>query len=295
MRTIHLEYAGATAEVQLRGGQMASYKTPDGREILWQADPAVWGQHAPVLFPVCGSVKEGTLKIAGKSYPMAKHGFTRDSEFSVVRRGTDFIELVLTPTDESRPQYPFDFAFHVIYTMLPHGFRTAFLVENHSENVMPFCVGGHPGFICPMEEGSSFTDYDLIFPETEDGWNALVPGGGCIDGGEILPCLRDEGRIPLDHSWFDDRDALVLTHIKSRSVRLISRKSGKGLRIDYPKMEVLAVWSMPGAGADYICLEPWHGMPDTADATGNFEDKPFVTLLAPGQAWQAEFEMSLIS
>jgi len=30
------------------------------------------------------------------------------------------------------------------------------------------------------------------------------------------------------------------------------------------------------------------------DATGNFEDKPFVTLLEPGKAWQGSFEVTLI-
>ena len=294
MENIRLSFQGAQAEVQLRGAQMASYRTPEGREIIWQADPAVWAQHAPVLFPVCGSVKNERIRIAGQEYPLVKHGFTRNPDFRVVRQGEDFVELVLEPTEESRPQYPFDFAFHVIYTLQPHGYRTTFLVENRSDRVMPFCAGGHPGFICPMEEGAAFEDYDLVFPEKEDGWNALAPGGGCIDGGETLECLRDEGRIPLTHDWFDPRDALILTHVKSRSVCLVNRNTGRGLRFDFPKMEVLAVWSKPGAKADYVCLEPWHGMPDTVDATGNFEDKPFVTLLEPGKAWQGSFEVTLI-
>lgn len=291
---IMLHCGDASAKIQLRGGQIASWKTPDGRERLWQADPAVWAQHAPVLFPVCGSVKDGVISIGGEKYAMPKHGFTRNPDFRLVRKGSDFAELVLTPTEESRPLYPFEFAFHVTYTLKENGYRTAFLVENLSDRPMPFCVGGHPGFICPMEPDSRFEDYELLFPEKEDGWNALAPGGGYIDGGETLECLRDEGRIPLRHEWFDTRDALVLTHVKSRSVLLVRRGTRNGLRFDFPKMEVLAVWSKPGAHADYVCLEPWHGMPDTADATGRFEDKPFVTILAPGEAWQGEFEATLI-
>ena len=294
MDPITLQYQGATARIQLRGAQIASYRTPEGREIIWQADPAVWPQHAPVLFPVCGSVKDGKIIINGTAYPMAKHGFTRNPDFTVARRGADFAELVLTPTEESKPQYPFDFALHVIYIMKEKGYRTAFLVENKSDTVMPFCIGGHPGFICPMEDGAVFEDYDLVFPEKEDGWNALAPGGGCLDGGETLDCLRDTGVIPLKHEWFDSRDALVLTRLKSRSVKLVHRRSGHGLRFDFPKMEVLAVWSMPGKGADYVCLEPWHGMPDEKTASGRFEDKPFVTLLQPGEAWQASFDVTLI-
>ena len=294
MSDVMLSCQGATAKIQLKGGQIASYRTPEGREVIWQADPAVWAQHAPVLFPVCGSVKDGQIRVAGKAYPMAKHGFTRNPDFALVTRGDDFAELALTPTEESRPMYPFDFVLRVSYFIRPDGFRTVFVVENRSDAVMPFCVGGHPGFVCPMEPGAAFEDYELVFPEKEDGWNALAPGGGCIDGGETLACLRDEGKIPLNHQWFDERDALVLTHVKSRSVCLVHRESGHGLRFDYPKMEVLAVWSKPGAGADYVCLEPWHGMPDTVDATGNFEDKPFVTLLKPGEAWQASFNVTLL-
>ena len=31
----------------------------DGVEHMWQADPAVWGYHAPILFPWTGRLKDG--------------------------------------------------------------------------------------------------------------------------------------------------------------------------------------------------------------------------------------------
>ena len=79
-----------------------------------------------------------------------------------------------------------------------------------------------------------------------------------------------------------------------RSVDLVNRNSGHGLRFDFPKMEVLAVWSMPNANADYVCLEPWHGMPGRAQDSDNFEDKPYVTLLAPGKVYTTWFTTTLI-
>ena len=33
----------------------------DGREYLWQADPTFWGKHAPVLFPIVGSLRGDCL------------------------------------------------------------------------------------------------------------------------------------------------------------------------------------------------------------------------------------------
>lgn len=293
MSNICLKYGSTTAEIRLKGAQMVSFKGSNGREVMWQADPTVWPNYAPVLFPVCGMPKDETVIIDGVTYPMAKHGFTRNPDFKVEKVGEDFVELILTPTEESRPQYPFDFVFHVIYTLRENGFRTTFLVENKSDRVMPFCVGGHPGFIVPMEDGAAYTDYQLVFPEKENGKNMLCPGGRNIDGHEFIPF--EDGRIlPLSHELFDERDALLFAELKSRKVDLVHKVTGHGLRFSYPKMEVLAVWSMPKKNADYVCLEPWHGMPGQVTESGRFEDKPFVTLLQPGQSHQCGYDVELI-
>ena len=292
MDNLSLRYGNTTAVVQRKGAQIISFKGNEGREVIWQANPDVWASHAPVLFPVCGMVKNGKVMIDGVSYPMGKHGFARTPEYEVAKIGDDFVDLVLTPDEQSRPQYPFEFVFHVIYTLKENGFRTDFVVENKSERVMPFCVGGHPAFIVPMEDGAVFTDYQLVFPCKEEGRSLLVPGG-FIDGEEIIP-LENGNTLPLDYKWFDTRDTLIFPEMNSRRVDLVHKVSGKGLRISYPKMEVLAVWTKPNAHADYICLEPWHGTPSFANESGHFEDKPYVTLLEPGRSYQCGFEVELI-
>ena len=291
---VSLHYGNSHAEVHLRGAQICSFHGSDGREVIWQADPAVWAQHAPVLFPVCGSVKDDHIKIGGVSYPMRKHGFTREAIFEVGKQGDDFVELVLGPTETSKEMYPFDFRFHVTYSLFENGYTTTFLVENRSNRVMPFCVGGHPAFICPMEQDAKFEDYQLVFPQVEDGKNALAPTGKLIDGWDYIPGFHNAAILPLRHELFDERDALLFTELKSRSVKLVHRDSKKGLNFEFPKMEVLAVWSKPHANADYVCLEPWHGIPECVGESGNMEDKPFVTLLAPGHCYKTWFTVTLI-
>lgn len=294
MAEFELRYGNTTAKVRTKGAQITSFKGTDGREVIWQADPAVWAQHAPVLFPVCGSVRDGKIVIAGKTYPMTKHGFTREPDFAVSHLGDDFIDLVLTPTEESKPMYPFDFAFHVTYRLFENGYTTTFLVENKSDAVMPMCVGGHPGFVCPMEPGAAFEDYQLVFAREESGENTLAPNGYLADGTEHLDELQNGRVLPLSHQLFDARDALIFAGLNSRSVDLVHKDTGRGLRFDFPKMEVLAVWTKPGANADYLCLEPWHGMPGRAQDSDNFEDKPYVTLLQPGRVYTAWFTTTLI-
>lgn len=290
---IKLRYGHTEALIQEKGAQIASFRGSDGREVIWQADPAVWAQHAPVLFPVCGTARNNQVIVDGVTYPMTKHGFTRNPDFTPGRRGADFAELILSPTEESKPMYPFDFRFHVTYRLFEDGYTTEFLVENCSDRPMPFCVGGHPGFVCPMEDGESFSDYVLKFEKPESGRNLLAPGGGELDGSEVLP-LKEGRVLPLDYSLFDERDALIFDDYSSRSVKLINEKTGRGLRFDYPKMEVLAVWTKPGAHAPYLCLEPWHGLPAEKGESGRFEDKRHVTVLAPGECFSAWFTVSLL-
>ncbi len=294
MDLISLRYGNTTAKIQTRGAQVASFRGTDGRETIWQADPEVWAQHSPVLFPVCGSVRDGQIRIAGEVYPMTKHGFTREAEFTVFQEGEDCVDLVLTASNQTRNMYPFEFAFHVNYRLFENGYTTSFLIENRSERVMPCCVGGHPGFIVPMEAGAEFGDYQIVFSRKEEGINSLAPGGYLIDGTEKLRELQDGRVLPLSHALFDERDSLVFAGLNSRSVDLVHRTSGKGLRLDFPKMEVLAVWSMSGKHADYVCLEPWHGLPGRVQDGDNFEEKPYVTMLAPGKVYTTWFTVTLL-
>ena len=106
MEYIELKYGKTTAKVRTKGAQIVSFRGADGREVLWQADPAVWPQHAPVLFPVCGSVRDGQIRIAGEVYPMTKHGFTREPDFEISHVGEDFVDLVLTASEQTKNMYP---------------------------------------------------------------------------------------------------------------------------------------------------------------------------------------------
>lgn len=38
------------------GGSFTSIKA-NGREYLWQGDPAVWSGQAPICFPICGGLR----------------------------------------------------------------------------------------------------------------------------------------------------------------------------------------------------------------------------------------------
>ena len=71
--TIHNEFL--TLTVDTHGAEAVSLKNAAGQEMLWQADPAVWKRHAPILFPWTGKLTGGAFTHKGKTYPGGQHGF----------------------------------------------------------------------------------------------------------------------------------------------------------------------------------------------------------------------------
>lgn len=291
---VTISNAGYTAKIRLSGAQIVSLTTPEGREVIWQGDPAVWPQHSTILFPICCSPKDGQVIIDGQAYPMNKHGFTKTAPFRVAKLGDDFVELVLTPDETTRACYPFDFVFHAAYTLLEGGYTTTFLIENLSDKPMPFCVGGHPGFMCPMAEGERFEDYRVIFDESEEGQHALLDQDGIITGYEQLPFFCNAKEMPLDYSYFDRWDTIIMRDLKSRGVHLVHKDTGRGLRMTFPKLPALALWTATGKRAPYLCIEPWLGLPAATDESGVLAEKPYAVTLQPGRCYKTWFTTTLI-
>ena len=80
--TIHNEFL--TLTVDTHGAEAVSLKNAAGQEMLWQADPAVWKRHAPILFPWTGKLTGGAFTHKGKTYPGGQHGFARDVEHTLL-------------------------------------------------------------------------------------------------------------------------------------------------------------------------------------------------------------------
>ena len=85
------------------------YDKKNGREVLWEADPAYWKRHSPVLFPNVGKTYRNTVLINGTQYPTSQHGFARDSIFKCTNSTKDSASFLLVSSDETKEVYPFDF------------------------------------------------------------------------------------------------------------------------------------------------------------------------------------------
>ena len=64
-------------EVSAHGAELCSIFS-NGKEYLWQADPAFWKRHSPVLFPIVGSVWENEYRNEDTTYVLTRHGVHTD-------------------------------------------------------------------------------------------------------------------------------------------------------------------------------------------------------------------------
>ena len=278
-----LKRGGRTAKVATHGGELVSYRDENGLEYIWTGDPAYWPGRNPLLFPIVGGLKDGKVHIEGKEVSMNRHGFARTSEFAVAGQGEDWAELELRESGDTLAVYPYPFRLVVRQQLTDTGFTTSVTVTNTGDKPMPFCLGAHTGFRCPLEEGERFEDYELVFPQRET-CPTLLLRDGLLDRPAAMPCLEDTDTFPLDYRWFDQLDTVILEGLKSRSVTLRSTKSGRGVRVSFAGFPMLAFWTMPGKKAPYLCIEPWHGCAASWSEGTEFAGKPHCITLSPGQA-----------
>ncbi len=275
-----------------QGAQLTSIldKTT-GVEHLWQADPTVWPWHAPNLFPIVGGLKNNQLHIDGQTYPMNRHGFARQSLFTVAEfiRGS-YARFQLTDTEQTRAVYPYRFTFEVGYTLIDKQLKITYRVMNQDTKPVYFSVGAHPAFRVPFEPGEDYADYFLEFETDEPLQTHLLSASGLFSG-ETQPVPMDGNRLLLTRQLFD-RDALVFKNIVSRRVTLWSQKQTQAIILTFADFPYLGVWAKPGA--DFVCIEPWLGCADSeGDAITTIDHKEAIQQVAVGEQFSATFSISV--
>lgn len=287
---IQLRRGALMATAETLGGELVSLR--GDREYIWGGDPAYWTGRNPVLFPIVGSLKNETVRIDGRDYHMGRHGFARRSEFTPVDQGADYVVLQLRESPETLAQYPCPFSLQVRHQLLDGGFSTTFTVENTGAASMPFCIGAHTAFRCPLEDGRSFQDYQLVFDEPEDADSLLLTPEGILRNGQTERFLSGGRTLPLDYDVFARLDTLIFQGLRSKGVTLADPQSGRGLHLSYEGFPMIAFWTKPGA--PFLCLEPWHGCAAFDDESGDFTDKPYCVTLAPGEIKTLTYQVTLL-
>ena len=279
-----------TIQVSEHGAELSSLKAND-KEYLWQADPAFWKRHSPVLFPIVGGVWENVYRVDGKEYPLGQHGFARDMDFTLVAESDDKVLYELNYTEETLAKYPYKFKLCIGYALEGDKVRVIWKVVNMDEKEICFQIGAHPALYFPnYEEKTSGRGY-FGFDNPHLSYIRLKEKG-CADP-EVayhVP-VNEEGLLPLDTHTFDI-DTFIIEDDQVKEVTLydLQKKPVLALQFTAP---VVGLWSPPKKNAPFVCIEPWYGRCDRVNYTGDYSEKDWVQHLPVGEVFEASYTIQI--
>ena len=261
------------------------------REVIWQADPAYWKRHAPVLFPNVGRHFENHYRIGETEYPSKQHGFARDSEFTCVDMTTDSITHKLKSSDATKENYPYDFELKIKHVLEKNQVSVCWEVVNHSNKPMYFTIGGHPAFNVPaVGSADNKEDYLLAFDEQKSlTYLLLDPASGTALPDQTQTLELTDGTCHIDAHMFD-HDALIFDN-QIEKAGIAFPDGTPYLELTCHRFPNFGIWSVPGSS--FVCLEPWMGRCDDCGFTGDLSEKANINKLDVDEIFNASYEIKI--
>ncbi len=250
-----------TVTVSTFGAEVTSviYKN---EEKVWQGDKAFWTGHSPLLFPVCGALRDFKYTLDDKTYEMPAHGFVRTSTFEVLSKTQNSVTMKLIQTEKHFETYPFNYDFLVTYIIEQNKLVSKIEVKNNQAQPMYFSFGSHESFNLK----GNLEDYSVEFEKEERFLSPLIS--------KRLLTYEDvdfgQGKLLNINSKLFDYDTFILRDANSRSLNLLY-KAEKVARFDFDASNVL-IWQPNNA--PFLCIEPWFRAPDYVDACFDIAKKP---------------------
>ena len=279
-----------TIQVSPHGAELCSI-VANGKEYLWQADPAFWKRHSPVLFPIVGSVWENEYRNEGIPYTLTQHGFARDMEFTLISEKEDEVRYRLVSNEETLHKYPFPFCLEIGYRIQGKKIEVMWEVKNTGDKEMYFQIGAHPAFYWPELDASNSERGFFRFDKENGLKYILISEKGCADPSTEYSLELTDGLLPLDTHTFD-KDALILENEQVRKVTLYNKEKLAYLSLHF-NAPVVGLWSPPAKNAPFVCIEPWYGRCDRAHYTGEYKDKDWMQHLQPEEIFQGGYTIEI--
>jgi len=276
MAIIEIQNDKLAVGINTLGSELMYINSRSGTEFLWNGDECVWSYRAPVLFPICGGLKEDTYTFKNKTYMLEKHGFASQMEFYGKRINNAKAEFILSSDENTLKEFPFPFTLTIVFEVIGNTLKVSNIVKNMSDEAMYFSIGAHEGYSCP--EG--IEEYEIRFPDKHT-LNSYVLDGNLLTD-NVIRMIEDSDTLPLKYEYFAV-DALVFKHIAFNSATLVHKNSGRKVQVTFDGADYFLLWTKPGA--KYICLEPWHGVQDIVGSSYDITKKEGIIQLPGMQSY----------
>ena len=272
------------ASIKHAGAELFSLKNNQEKEFIWEGNPAFWGKHSPILFPIVGTLKNNKYTINEKEYELPRHGFARDMEFDLISSTENSAVFSLQSTSETLKKYPFEFELQLIYTLHEKTLDIEYKVINKGNSKLPFSIGAHPALALP----ESFENYSIEFEKEEQLKYYLLENDLISNQTKILETKSN--LVPLNYQLFEN-DALIFKTLQSNSLTIFEN-SRPYIKVDFEDLPSLGIWTKEQA--PFICIEPWLGYSDTAENSGDLFEKEGILILNVNQSFDSKFSIQIL-
>lgn len=246
--TIKDEECKTMMEVIPERGGIVSGLVVAGKDILYMEEDTLFDENTsvhggiPILFPICGLLKNNKYKIQEKEFSMKRHGFARNYPWQVceseVLSDSGSITLKFTSSKETLRIYPYEFELFVKYILNAEGLKVECRVNNKNSENMPFYLGFHPYFNVSNKENINI---DISYSSIIDEFN-----NGFKDG--KINILNEETNLAFCYPS------------KSRAV-MKDRGNNIQIELNYDSnIKYLVLWAQ--GKNEFLCIEPWMAYTD---------------------------------
>lgn len=272
-----------------QGAELISLQTNSGTEYIWQADPAHWKRHAPILFPIVGRLERDTFRFKNSTYHLPQHGFARDQLFEVIQKDESNVTFSLSSDHNTRKVFPFHFELIITYSLQNEELSVEYKAVNKDDQQIYFSIGAHPAFNCPLYQGTAKNEYSLVLDGPKTIERIPIISEGLLQNRSI-PFIQHRDTISIDDDLFDE-GAIVIKDPPINEIGLAYQ--GKVyISMLVRNFPYLGIWS-PSKDAPFVCIEPWHGIADREGFVGELQEKEGILCLDVNRTFTCEYVIKI--
>lgn len=277
-------------EINETGSTLESlYDTAKDRELLWQGAADSWRGKDVTIFPFVARLKDGYYTVDGKRYDMPLHGLCTDRVFEIAQVSEDSVEHKFVYGEDTLKYYPYKFDLRVIHKVDGKKYVKTMKIKNLGDEDMYFFAGGHPA-IALISKGDCDTSDNII-----KFGRRMSPDMYYLDGAGHFVERRGEygsfSELACDKALMKKYGTMIFAGEKFDELTL-ERSDGAKLKFSLGEPTVLAFWSHPDRG-EYICVEPWWGLPDETTPKREIKDKTAINKLSAGEEFECTFAIEI--
>ena len=151
------------------------------------------------------------------------------------------------------------------------------------DDALYFSVGAHPAFAID----GNFEDFELEFDNNQPLISHQLEND--LFSGKTVEIPLKHKILPLNYDLFES-DALVFKNSTTSNITLLKNKKPQ-ISVHFKDFPYLGIWTK--RNAPFLCIEPWLGIADSQNTTGNLIQKEGIQKVSGNSHLEKSFSIEI--